>query len=115
MAVLLSRSAVGTGLTRGSAGQTQRAAGHGLCMAATGRKAYPSLADRRTTHHGWSHRDCDGLERNQSRYTPGAIPPSGFFLKKKLPSMLFAWALLLWFRSKQPGLILLKCPESEVC
>jgi hypothetical protein len=32
---------------------------------------------------------------------PGATHPSGFFLKKKPPLMLFAWALLLWFRSQR--------------
>ena len=39
------------------------------------------------------------LQRNQSRCNPEPTPPSGLFLKKKLPSRIYGRPRLLWFRS----------------
>src|SRR6266567_3635782 len=58
LAVLLPRAATGPGLARGPAGQAERAAGDGFCMAAAGREANLACSPRRTVDYSGS--DCDG-------------------------------------------------------
>ena len=52
MAVLLSRTANGAGFAGGSAGQAERAAGDGVCMAAAGREADTDGSRRRSVDYG---------------------------------------------------------------